>query len=263
MKMKKSSKDESEASLITKRLEHLGIIKVFRQHWLIPDDGFKNWAGFENWWNVRIAKNSTKWRSSIEYRALVKKQKEAKIRWANGKGEFSVIEDIGLEIVLKDPFYRFDWQIQRILINLGVSERFYDFVKGKLVTNDSPYKFAKSPKTEARITFNKTTGLNELWVRVWNETNASDLKSKVLWNRIKDLKKKLPDHSTIPDLEEYRLDIMSKLYEWHYVDGLTYKKVRERARNEFGLVVKSDVDLGKILQRYKEYMEPSTRKMKK
>ena len=240
-----------DADLIKKRLEHSGIIEKFRNVWAIPSSGFSDWAAFEKWWNTQISYLSHQWRSSSEYRKLVKQQ-------AVAKGADT--ENIGWTIVLKDPLYRFEWEIDQILNHLKISERARDFVKGILVTKNSPYKLPRSAKPEAKIKYNEGTGRNELWIRIWSETTQEDLKSKLLWNDIQALKKKLHDYQTLKKQTPKYLHIHKQLFDWHFVECLTYKQIREKSLSELKYRIKSNEDLGKILGRYRKRVGTRTPK---
>lgn len=240
-----------DAELIKQRLEHSGIIKKFRNVWAIPPDGFSDWAGFERWWNTQIIYLSQRWRSSPEYKKLVKKQTSVRRDDA---------ENIGWEIALRDPVYRFGWEIDQILNQLKIAENARDFVHGILVTKNSPYKLPRSSRPETKIKYNEGTGRNELWIRIWSETTQEDLKSKTLWNDIQILKKKLHDFQTIKKQAPKYLLIHKQLFDWHFIDGLTYKQIREKALSEFNYRIKSNEDLGKILGRYKKRIGTRTPK---
>lgn len=240
-----------DAELVRQRLELSGIIEKFRNVWAIPSSGFSDWAAFEKWWNTQISYLSQQWRSSAEYKKLVQQQSLAKNNDA---------ENIDWTIALKDPLYRFEWEIDQILNYLKISERARDFVKGILVTKNSPYKLPRSAKPEAKIKYNEGTGRNELWVRIWSETTQEDLKSKMLWNDIQSLKKKLHDYQTIKKQVPKYLHIHKQLFDWHFADGLTYKQIREKALTELKYRIKSNEDLGKILGRYKKRVGTRTPK---
>ncbi len=244
-------REVEDAELIKQRLEHSGMIEKFRNVWTIPPNGFSDWAAFEKWWNMQISYLSQQWRSSKEYKKLVKQQSVAK------KSE---AENIGWTIILKDPLYRFGWEIDQILNILKISERARDFVIGILVTKNSPYKLPRSAKPEAKIQYNDGTGRNELWIRIWSETTQEDLKSKTLWSDIQSLKKKLHDYQTIKKQTPRYLHIHKQLFDWHFLNGLTYKQIRERALIELKYRIKSNEDLGKILGRYKKRIGTRTPK---
>ncbi len=244
-------REVEDAELIRQRLEHSAIIEKFRNAWAIPSSGFSDWSAFEKWWNTQIFYLSQQWRSSAEYKKLLKQQVAA-------KGDAA--ENIGWIIALKDPHYRFEWAIDQILNHLKISERARDFVKGILVTKNSPYKLPRSAKPQAKIKYNEGTGRNELWIRIWSETTQEDLKSKILWNDIQALKKRLHDYKTLKKQTPKYLHIPKQLFDWHFIDGLTYKEIREKSLSKFKYRIKSNEDLGKILGRYRKRVGTRTPK---
>lgn len=245
-------RDINDATAILKRLKHSGAIEKFRGEWSLPLDGFSSWIMFEKWWNTFIIPRANKWIKSKECKKLEKQQKQTKLQSAR--------EKIGREIILHNPIYRFEIDIDGILNTLKISERFRDYIKGALVTKKSPYLLPKSKTPEPKLAYNQNTRRNELWVRVWAETTQKDFESPLLWHRIGLLKRKLHDYKTLTQRTPNYLSMHEQMYLWHFEHKLSYRQVIKRAKEEFGYNVKSEQDLSKILERYKKRVGIPTRK---
>lgn len=248
----------AEAKIILRRLEYNGEVKQFRNAWHIKPEGFSGSSEFDRWWKNTLLPWANKWRAGEEYKDIQKRMKKD--------------EGVIREYISKDPFLKFDLDLDIVIKKNKIPALFKEFVKQVLTLKPEAIQIIPGLRDFGEkhyerlyplIRYNPVTERNELLIEITGRTNQEDFKSPRLWEKIREAQKKLHDYDSLPNFPAELFDISDKVAKWHIKDGLSYKEIKEKAKKELKYSFKTVNNVGTMIQRYKKYIGISTRQKRR
>lgn len=257
-------KKAQDAKIIYSKLEKMGCMEKFRTAWHLPPNGFLGKQNYYKWREEFLVKATNNFLRSRQYRAMKEEIWKKKLQWAKDKIHFSQIEAWGLKMQLKQPLFKFEYDIEQIMSALKIPNCYQTFVEQSLVLKEMSNLFPVDrdlPRPE--FSFDPNTGRKRLFIEVFSDTKIKDFKDKWFQAELKKLQKKVYDYGTIKQLGFPNFEIYEKMYDWHFKEKKSYKEIRKLAKQELGYIIKSNEDVGKDLNRYKKAIGIGTRKKQK
>ncbi|MES2224285.1 MAG: hypothetical protein V4469_05145 [Patescibacteria group bacterium] len=257
-------KEALDAKVIYYRLEKNGWIEKFRSGWDLPKDGFSNQNNFQRWYEEFVVKPTNKFLQSDSFKRMQKEMSVKRILWAKGKILMSDIDRYDFEVSLKNPSFKFEYDIENIMTRLAIPTYYEAFVHDTLVLKGQPKHFPVSKDTpKLDLSTDPNTGRKRLFVEVFSDTNIEDFKSALFKLNLEDYQEKLYDYGTIRQVGPENIDMWSQIYDWHFKDKKTYKAIKLLALEKFKKKFLTLEDIGTGLKRYKELLGIGTAKKRK
>lgn len=220
-------KQGQDVKIIYLKLLNSGYLARFREIWVLPENGFSNMNNYHKWRGEFLIKRTNQIITGKKYKAMKGAMTWKKKQWANNKIMFDDIDYYGLKMKLKEPMFRFDFDIDRIMTWLGIPERYEAFVEGALVLRTPPdYFMIDRPMPKPFLRTDPNTGRKKLFIETYGDTKLEDFRSPVFIRHFKKLQTKVYDYGIIKKLGVPNFDIWKQLAEWRG-QGKSYSEIHE------------------------------------
>lgn len=254
-------KNAEDAHLVYHKLEKSGWIEKFRKGWSLPISGFLDKQSYYKWRSEFLIKATNNFLKGKKYKDVWQEMERKKVLWAKSKIHFSEIEKYGIKTQLLEPLFKFEYDINAIMTKLRIPQRYEAFVEHCLVLKEPPKWFPidrDMPRPE--LSYDPNAGRKRLFIEVFADTKMKDFKNIFFKIQLEKLQKKLYDYGTIKQLGSRYLEIYSKIYDWHFKEGKSYKEIKETVKEKLGYSIKYAEDVGTHLKRFKKYIGIGTGK---